>query len=91
MAVKMAFNCAEQVVPGSHKSNFPMPQELSYMEEMTDMIHNPSAEVRKTHIFCAILYLKLSFYQDRLGIDLNVGKALKKEAFFAGWRLHSFP
>ena len=28
-----------------------MPQELSYMEEMTDMIHNPSAEVRENGIF----------------------------------------
>jgi len=42
----------KQVVPGSHKSNFPMPQELSYMEEMTDMIHNPSAEVRENGFFC---------------------------------------
>jgi hypothetical protein len=41
----------KQMVPGSHKSNFPMPQELSYMEEMTDMIHNPSAEVRENGIF----------------------------------------
>ena len=35
---------------------------------------------KKTPLFCAILYPKRSFYQDRLGT--NIGKSLKKEMRF---------
>jgi hypothetical protein len=38
-------------------------------------------EVWETHIFWAILYLKWSFYQDRLGTD--IGKGLKKRTRFS--------
>jgi hypothetical protein len=38
--------------------------------------------VRKTHIFCAILYLERSFYHDRLGTDK--GKTQTEMRFFQG-------
>lgn len=39
------------VVPGSHKSNYEMPPGLRYMEELTDMIHNPPAKAGDVIIF----------------------------------------
>ena len=39
------------VVPGSHKSNFPMPPGLQFMEAETDMIHNPAAKAGDVVIF----------------------------------------
>ena len=39
--------------------------------------------VRKTPLFARHLYIKRSFYQDRLGT--NIGKTHKRVAFFAGY------
>eukprot|EP01046_Picozoa_sp_COSAG06_P027577 COSAG06_NODE_2445_length_6866_cov_9.468450_2_plen_212_part_00 len=57
-------------------------EKMDFSAPQVDALARAFAEkVRKTRLFLSHLHIKRSFYQDRLGTNIHVGKALKNRPF----------